>query len=445
VGLAAALALPLLSRLGPGAGPVRAQGQDDAPPEPVDLVYVVRVEGTVEHGLARYIQRAVGEAEAAGAGLIVFVLDTPGGRLDSALDIRRVIVGSPLRTAVYVEHWAVSAGALIALSAEHLYMAPGSTIGAAEPRPADEKTISAVRAEFEAAARRRGRDPQVAAAMVDASVVIEGLKEAGRILTLTAEQAAEIGFIDGIAADRRALLASLGAEGARVVDVEIRPAERFARFVTSPLAAAVLLSLGFMGLVAEFFLPGFGVPGIVGILALALYFGGHMLAGFTGWEVVVLFLVGIVLLSVEIFMPGFGIFGAAGIGAVLLSVFLTAPSAADAVRSLLAALGASLVLAVVLVRFAGARGLWNRLALGERLTGEKGFVASSYPRELVGRTGRALTPLRPAGSAEIDGRRWDVVTEGSFVEAGRPVRVVAVEGMRIVVTEIGDSPAGGEE
>src|SRR5690606_17678313 len=119
-------------------------------------------------------------------------------------------------------------------------------------------------------------------------------------------------------------------------------------------------------------------------------------------------------------------------GAMLLSIFLTAPSLADAVRSLFAALGASLVLGVVLVRFAGARGVWSRLSLGEQLSGDQGYVASSHPRELVGRTGRAVTPLRPAGTAEIDGRRWDVVTEGSFVEAGRPVRVVAVEGLRIV-------------
>src|SRR5690606_15671992 len=296
------------------AAPIHAQepGGDARAPAAagaVDLVYVVPVEGNVEHGLARFIERAVGEAEAAGAGLIVFALDTPGGRLDSVLDIRRTIVASPVPTAAYVEHWAISAGALIALATEHLYMAPGATLGAAEPRPADEKTISAVRAEFEAAARRRGRDPQVAAAMVDAAVAIEGLVEAGQILTLTAEQAAEIGFSDGLAAGRAELLAALGAGEARIVETEPRPAERFARFVTDPVVAPILLAIGFMGLVAELLLPGFGFPGIASIIALTLYFGGHMLAGLAGWEVVVLFLVGGRLLALEAFTPGFGVFG----------------------------------------------------------------------------------------------------------------------------------------
>lgn len=432
VGLNAALPLP--------AVPVHAQevgGDAGGSPEagPIDLVYVVPVEGSVEPGLARFLQRAVAEAESAGADLIVFAIDTPGGRLDSALEIRRTIVGSPVPTAAYVEHWAISAGALLALSAQHLYMAPGATIGAAEPRPADEKTISAVRAEFEAMAQRNGRDPRVAAAMVDASIAIDGLVGAGEILTLTADRAEEIGFIDGVAAGRPELLAALGAGEARVVETEPRPAERFARLVTHPVAAPILLAAGFMGLVAELLLPGFGLPGFVGIAALALYFGGHMLAGLAGWEVIVLFLVGVVLLAVEVFVPGFGLFGVAGLGAMLLSIFLTAPSAADALRSLFAALGASLVLGVVLIRYAGARGLWSRLALGERLSGDQGYVAPSYPPELVGRTGRSLTPLRPSGTALIDGRRWDVVTEGTFVAADRPVRVVAVEGVRIVVAE----------
>ncbi|HEX6989098.1 MAG TPA: nodulation protein NfeD [Bacillota bacterium] len=426
------------------------QAGERSAPAPAELVYVVPVNGNVEHGLARFIRRAIGEAEAAGADLVVVEIDTPGGRLDSVLEIRRDLVGSPVPTATYVEHRAWSAGALIALSTQHLYMAPDASIGAAEPRPPDEKTISAVRAEFEATARRHGRDPQVAAAMVDASVEIEGVVEEGHILTLTADRALEIGFIDGVAANRTELLAALGAADARVVVVEPRGAERFARFITDPVVAPILLAVGFMGLVAELLLPGFGFPGLVGIAALALYFGGHMLAGLTGWEVVILFLVGVVLLAVEVFMPGFGVFGIAGLGAMLLSVFLTAPSAADAVRSLFAAVGTSLILGFILVRYAGARGLWSRLALGERLSGEQGYVAPSYPRELVGRTGRAVTTLRPAGTAVIDGRRWDVVTEGSFIKAGSLVRVIAVEGVRIVVTEAepGEattaSPAGEE-
>lgn len=436
------LAAGLLASALPPALAADASEQPEAAngPAPVDLVHVIPVSGSVEFGLARFIERGIAEAEAAGADLIVLEIDTPGGRVDAALEIRKAIIASPISTVAYVTHWAMSAGALLGLATDRLYMAPGSSIGAAEPRPADEKTISAIRSEFEATARRNGRDHEVAAAMVDADVAVPGLVEQGKILTLPAETAWEIEFIDGIAGNRVELLADLGAGDARVVESTMRGSERFARIVTDPTIAPILLALGFLGLVAELLLPGLGLPGVIGLVSLSLFFGGHMLAGLAGWEVVVLFALGVVLMGIEALTPGFGVFGISGLAAMLLSIFLAAPTATDALRSLFVALAVSIVGGVVLVRYAGARGFWHRIALGERLATEQGYVGTKHPVELVGQRGSAVTPLRPAGTAMIEGRRWDVVTDGSFIAAGQPVQVIAVEGVRIVVTAAADEP-----
>src|SRR5690606_37471910 len=174
---------------GPG-GPERAPAPPrtgTAPPEPVSgVVYVVPIEGTIDEGLAVFVRRALGEAREAGAVAVLVEINTFGGRVDSATDIKDGLAAMEVPVIAFVTQRAWSAGALIALGARYLAMAPGTSIGAAEPRPADAKVISALRKEFEAAAEHWGRDPRIAAAMVDANVVIEGLTEKDEILTLSA-------------------------------------------------------------------------------------------------------------------------------------------------------------------------------------------------------------------------------------------------------------------
>lgn len=404
-------------------------------------VVVVPVHGEVEFGLERFIARALREAEAAGASIVVLELDTPGGRVDAAHAIATAVERSATPTVAYVAPWALSAGALIALSADYLFMAPGGSIGAAEPRPADEKTISALRADFAAAAERNGRDPQIAAAMVDARIVIEGVVAEGELLTLTAAEAEALGFSDGTAANRRALLAMLGNEDATVTVLQMQGPERFVRFITSPLVAPLLLAAGLGGLVFEALTPGLGLPGLIGALCLALYFGGHILAGLAGWEVLAIFLAGVLLLLAEVFTAGFGILGISGLIAMGISIFMTAPTAEEALRSLLLTLVVAVAAAVILIRLGRTRGLWRRLMLGTRLEKQAGYVAATYPAELIGREGVTVTPLRPAGTVLIDGKRWDVVTEGEYIGAGQPVRVIDVQGPRIVVSAA-PSPEG---
>lgn len=403
------------------------------PPGPV---YAVYLDGEIAPGMTGFVRRALNEAAEEGAGVVVLEVRTLGGFVNDALQMRDLIEDSPLPVVALIRKRAWSAGVLVALAADRLAMAPGSSIGAAEPRPAEEKIISAWREELEAAARSKGRDPQIAAAMADSDVYIEGVVERGKLLTLTAEEAVDLGFADILAPNRAALLVTLHLEERPVVEVRPSTLEKAARLATGPVVAPILLALGILGIIIEIFTPGFGVPGALGLSSIALYFGAHIASGLSGWEPAALFALGLILLAVEVIVPGFGFFGIAGLVAVGLSIFLVSPSFEQAAVSLSVALAVAVVAVVVLVRTIGPRGAWLRLFLWDRLEGREGYVAPPDRKDLVGQTGRAVTPLRPAGIAEVGGARIDCVSEGGFIARGTEIRVVSVEGPRTVVSEV---------
>ncbi|MCR4397857.1 MAG: nodulation protein NfeD, partial [Firmicutes bacterium] len=409
-----------------------------------EKVYVIPIQGTIEPGLARFVTRGFDVAEEAGARAVILEVSTPGGVVDSAIAIKRRVWDSPLETIAFVRDHAWSAGALITLAARKVAMAPGSSIGSAEPRPLDEKVLSAWRAELEAAALRAGRDPRLAAGMADADLEIPGVKEKGKLLNLTWRRAVELGVADAAAADRDEVLAAFGLAGATVVEMKPTPGEAAARLVTNPVVGPVVLAIGLIGLLAEALTPGWGAPGIVGILSLALFFGGQIAAGATGWQVALLFLVGMVLLAIEAFVPGFGVFGFSGIACMVVSIYLAATTSAGGIQALLLAIVISAAFVVAFVRFAAKRGLWKRLALSSTMRGasarrEQGGIPASLG--LVGKRGVTLTPLRPAGIAEIEGRRVDVVASGEFIERGEAVVVTEETGPRIVVRRVQEHPS----
>lgn len=405
------------------------------------IVYSIDISGTIDEGLAVYVQRTVRSAEQAGADALLVVINTFGGRVDSSTAIRDQLMGSRLPVIAYVSERAWSAGALIALSAEHLVMAPGASIGAAEPQPAEEKTISALRAEFEAMAEARGRDPRIAAAMVDRRVAVEGVSPEGQILTLSAQRALELGFIDALADSSAQALALFGFAGAEVRETQPNWAERVARFLTDPTISSLLLALGFLGLLAEVTTPGWGVPGTAGLVALALFFGARYITGLAGLEVALLFLLGLGLLLLELLViPGFGVAGALGIGAVVVSLFLSFPDVSSALTSIAIAAVVTVVGAIFILRRVPDSKLWRRLSLETRLE-EPGVEGDDRndPVIKVGARGKALSPLRPSGTVQIANFRLDAVSDGSFIPAGAEVEIVRIVGSRITVRE---APAG---
>ena len=419
------------------------------------FVYVVPIEGVIDLGLAPFVARVLDEATQAGAAAVILEIDTFGGRVDAAVQIRDALLNAKVRTVAFVNKRAISAGALIGLSAQTLVMATGGTIGAAAPvqaglpgaaaLPVQEKTVSYVRKEFRATAEARKRPPLLAEAMVDADVEVPGIIEKGKLLTLTTDEALQHKVADLRADTLDAVLQQVGLAGALVRPATPHWAEELVRFLTHPVVSTLLISMGMLGIMVELRTPGFGIVGGVGVGSLALFFWGHWLVQLAGWEELLLGGIGLVLLAVEIFViPGFGIVGALGIAAMLGGLALSMVGAGDTaavildvvwrvVLSLLAALAASLVLLRFLPRLPFARRMILQTDLG---SGPAHGSAPETDRRWLGKQGRAWSVLRPAGIAEIDGERVDVVAEGTQIEPGERIEVMRVDGNRIVVRRV---------
>ncbi|MEW5785939.1 MAG: NfeD family protein [Bacillota bacterium] len=401
------------------------------------VVAVIPIHGTIDPGMTNFVRHSLQEAQEAGAVAVILELDTPGGYLDSAEAIRRHMDDFPGPIYALVRPRAISAGAYLALAAEEIYMVPGATMGAAEPRSlggeTDEKILSYWETEMKGVAERRGRDPQIAAAMVRKELAVPGVVEKGTLLTLTYSEALATGYSEGTVESKTELLQLLGLSGANLVDYSPDFTDRLVSWTTNPVIATILLVIGIGGLVLEVFTAGFGAAGLFSLLAFALYFGGHIAAGLAEYWVVFLFIFGVVMMVVEAFIPGFGVFGIAGLAATVTSIVLAAAS----VKTGLIMLAVSLVLAGALstlaFRFFARRGALRHIILSDEERAELGYVAPADQKGLLGLEGVSLTPLRPAGAAKIDGRRVDVVSEGGFIAAGEPVKVVYVEGVRVVV------------
>jgi len=343
-------------------------------------VVVIPIKGEIEPGLASVVRRGIRQAEETGAALIILDIATPGGRVDAALEIGDLLRQTAIPVVAYVSGRAWSAGAYIALSADEIAMVPGSSIGAAETIPDTPKAISAWRGEMESAAERNTRDPSIAAAMVDREIEIDGLVGRGEILTLTATQASDQGYAEYSVASLADLLSQLDLEGATVNQVEATWIERVARAVTSPSIAPIFLIIGFVGLTMEFFIPGWGVAGFVGIASLALFFGGHMLAGLAGWEALISFMVGVLLLFIEAFVtPGFGVAGMAGIILVFAGIYFTSGDALTAIRTIMLSFFGAVAVTGIMLRFFKDSSVWNRLILGTNLNRESGYISTTSP------------------------------------------------------------------
>lgn len=464
----------------------------------VGPVHVIPIQGDIDPALVVFVRRGIDRARKAGAVAVVFDIDTFGGRVDSALQIATLIGNlDPIESVAWVTggeegtgvSW--SAGALISLSTRRIYMAPGTSMGAAAPveleasggtTPASEKEVSAVRAQMAALAEKNGYPVGLALAMVDADVelleaVVDGrsvlltreevpaaerrareegrsfelgvvVSPRGKILSLTAGEMLRYGVSSGMAARIEDLAGAIGAPVEAFVRVERTPADRAVALITSATVTAVLILVGLVALYLEITTPGFGLPGTIALACFAVVFGANFLLGTVDSLELILFLLGVILLLVEVFLiPGFGVVGISGLVLLALALVLSMQDFAvpkvdwqwDLLRrNGLVVLGGIVGAAAVLMaiaQFVPRLSPFRRLALGATLDAAEGFTAQ--PKALaalaVGRRGTALTTLRPVGKAEFDGTVTVVQTEGEFLEAGAAVEVVEVSGNRVVV------------
>lgn len=473
------------------------------------LVYVINIRDEIGNGLRVYIENGIKRASEAEADAIIFDVHTPGGTVPAARDIIDAIQRTEIPTIAYVNTEAISAGAMISLSCDQIVMRNGGAIGDSAPvslqgQELSEKQVSYIRGKIRATAERAGRNPDIAAAMVDKRLYLVRFSDGeiitlreeeyierkdlgeemdiiaavGELLTLTTEEALEYNLADGVAdsvedllglyqivevaGERKVLTVEgvaqkqreLGIESVKVVKslqdatqetVLVTVADRFVFFVTSPLISGLLLTLGGLGLFLEFRTPGFGVPGIAGLICLGLFFWGHRLLNISVDYAAIAFIIGVALLLVELFViPGFGIAGIGGIVLMLGSVFFVFRNAyklETAVFTLSSAIILSFALAIALSYLLPKTRAWNHLVLSAAMDSGSGF--HSAPREdfqmYVGKTGVALTPLRPAGTVRVDDTRLDVVTAGDFIVRDTPVKIINVEGSKIFVEAIDET------
>ena len=416
------------------------------------VVHIIPIHGMIDMGLAPFVQRILDEAARDSVSAVILDINTFGGRVDAAVLIRDALLSSRVRTVAFINRRAISAGALISLAAERIAITDGGTIGAATPvqlgqtgseaGAVREKSVSYVRKEFRATADARKRPALIAEAMVDADVVIPGLIEKGKLLTLTTEEALKHDVADFRANSVDEVLSQLKLSGAELRHSSPNWGENLVRLVTHPIVASLLLSVAMLGIFVEIRTPGFGVPGALGLASLALVLGGHWMVQLVGWEELILVGLGLTLLGLEIFViPGFGIAGVAGLAAILAGLTMSLVGQGATIRTFVSAAGrvslsmlVALAAGMLLVRYLPRLPFGRQLMLETELSAGGGYAsAPERDRSWLGRVGRTTSSLRPAGIAEIDGERIDVVSEGEMIEAGTTVVVSRVDGNRIVV------------
>ena len=477
------------------------------------VVHVVPIHGEINRAQVVLVRRAVEAAKAGGATHLIVEIDTFGGRVDSALQITTLIGSLPgIRTITYVPvnsegtgvSW--SAGALISMATGAIYMAPGTSMGAATPvvqqgdgsvAASDEKTLSAVRTQMAALAEKNGHPRDVALAMVDRDIELfevlqngkligaysqEGYQQllrdqgiavdstagtdpgadagygrgntispAGKLLTLTAGQMERYAVSDGSPPtydDLYALLEIPSPAPQELTRTENDSLDNLIAFLTSGAVVGLLILVGMIGIFLEINSPGFGVPGVIGILAFGTVFGANFFLGRVGSLEILLLLAGVILLVIELFLiPGFGVTGILGlvsIGAalVLSQQEFTVPEFSwqwqILSRNVLVTFGSvvgGLLFFLFLTPVIAKGGWFSRIALTNEMESSKGYTvqAKSTGKTLMGASGTALSTLRPTGRARIGERVVIVESEGEFIDANSAIKVVQVDSNRVVV------------
>lgn len=428
------------------------------------IVFRVPIEGVIDLGLPPYIERAIADAEQSQADAIVFEIDTFGGRVDAATQIKDAILGSKVLTVAFINRRAISAGALISLSCEKIYMTEGGTIGAAtavdmQGNKASEKVISYMREEMASTAEARGRNTTIATAMVDEDIAfshllidgdsvevtdLEGRKE-GKLITLTTEKAIKYKIADGQMDTFEAVLAGLELSNAVVRSAKENWSENIVRFLTNPIVASLLTTFGFLGILFELQSPGWGIAGTIGLVCLALSLGASYIAKLATMTDLIIICSGIALLLVEVFVtPGFGIAGVAGIGIIVWGLYeLLLPDVpvgheiqSMAITGLTIGILGGIIGLFLLFKLMTRTQFWNKLTSPEAQTSDRGYSTSIGLENLIGHEGKAETDLRPSGWADFAGKRIFVVSEGSFIDKGAHVKILSVEGNHVVVRKI---------
>lgn len=419
------------------------------------LVYTIPVREEITPGMARKFSRAMQEAQNHGADLIVLHVNTYGGLLDAADSIRTSILNSPIPVVAYIDNNAASAGALISIACNRIYMRSGANIGAAtvvdaQAQELPDKYQSYMRSMMRSTAEKRGRDPLIAEAMVDPRTYIPGINDSGKVLTLTAREAVEAGYCEGMTESLEEVYRIENAADWQVVAFVPSTLDEIISFLINPAVSGILLLIMLGGIYYELQSPGIGFPLLAAVCAALLYFAPLYIEGLAAnWEILMA-LAGFILLAVEVFvLPGFGIAGISGI-IMLIAAFtfsmigndgfdFSGIPSSDIVNSL-GVVMISMVAGIVMAFITGARMMqskrFSRMVLADTMASTEGYHASDVSlSSLVGAAGEALTVLRPSGKIKIGEMSYNATTENGFTAAGTKIAVTRIDGSTIWVKE----------
>lgn len=419
------------------------------------LVLHMKIDDVIDPRTNRYSELGLEEAAQLEADYVILELDTYGGALNDADDIRTRILNFDRPIYAYINRDAASAGALISIACDSIYMAEGSSIGAAtvvtqDGTAAPDKYQSYMRSIMRSTAEAKGRDPRMAEAMVDEDIDLDSIATEGKILTLSTSEAIKYGFCEAKVTSIQDIMQRAGVDDYEVVEYKLGSTEKIISLFLNPFVSGILILIIIGGIYFELQTPGVGFPLLAAIIAVILYFVPNYLNGLAeNWEII-LFVVGIILIAVEVFViPGFGVAGVLGLICTLGSLVLVMLNndffdfsfvgAGDIFVSV-AVVSAGLLGALILMFVGGAKLLdsraFRRIALQDIQDKDEGYTSTFYKeKSMVGMKGITYTRLRPSGKIEIDGVIYDAFTRGNFIEQGVEIEIISDEGTSLKVKE----------
>ena len=419
-------------------------------------VFTFKIDKDIDPAMTRRVKLALESAEKQDTDLIIIEMDTYGGAVNDADEIRTMLLNSTIPIYVFINKDAASAGALISIATDSIYMAPGASIGAAtvvngtDGAAAPDKYQSYMRSMMRSTAEAKGRDPKIAEAMVDEKIEIEGISEAGSVITFSVSEAEKYGFCEGQFDSIEAILEAQNMSDSQLIAYEPASTEQIIAFFLNPAVSGFLILIIIGGLYFELQTPGIGFPILASVVAVLLYFIPYYLNGLAeNWEILVFF-IGVILLAVELFViPGFGIFGVLGIIGILAGLvlgmipnqnfdfeFVPAGDLFAALLTVILAAIASVGLVFWLTPKVNEWGAFKTITLASTQQRSEGYTSSSYADTLNGKTGVVHSRLRPSGRIEIDGDIFDAYSRGEFIDQGEKIIVISTEGTSLKVKKL---------
>jgi membrane-bound serine protease (ClpP class) len=418
-------------------------------------VMVMEIKAEIDPRMSRYVKLALEHAEKTNADVIIIDMDTFGGALDDAKKIVDWLMAEKRPVWVFINSDAASAGALISIACDSIYMAPGATIGAATVvtgtgEAAPDKYQSYMRSIMRSTAEENGRNPQIAEAMVDETLEVDSVNQAGKVITFTTTEALKFGYCEAKVESIEEILERNKIESYEIETYYLGATEKIIAFFLNPFISGLLILVIIGGIYFELQTPGVGFPLFAALTALVFYLVPYYLNGLAEyWEIIALF-AGIVLLLVEIFViPGFGIAGVSGIVLMVTSMILIMLNndffnfefvpLGDIIVAAFATVG-GLAGGVLLLIFGGVRisktKAFQRFALPDTQDKSQGYTVNALNDALIGKQGTAYTVLRPGGKILIEEEIYDAFTRGDYIEKGEAVEVIATEGTTLKVKRV---------